>query len=348
MKKLIVLLALCAVMLGVAGCGDSRERIYVANWGLFIYEPVLQMFEEEYGIRVVYSTYSTNDELYALITHQGAEFDVVVPSDYTVERMINEGRLAPINWDNVPNAQYIGDQFKNLAFDPTNRYSIPYKWGTFGIVYNTEKVDEPVTSWSILWDERFEGEIFMYNASRDTIGLAQRLLGFSMNSRDINELHQARDLLIQQRPLVRAFLADEIIDNMINGEGSLGTVYNGCARWIIYYNPAHNFVVPAEGSQLWFNSMVIPRTSRNEEHQANAEKFINFMARPDIALLNTLYTRYSTSNIGAFEMLPADWQNCPIYWPNDEIMRRGEVFVDLGDFRAEFHQAWTQVLVAGN
>jgi len=361
MKKILVALALAAT-LSLTACntedvnngsdvnestGDAvtHPPLNVANWGLFIYEPVLQMFEEEYGIRVIYSTYSTNEELYTLIARGGHSFDVVVPSDYMVERMINEGLLTQINWDNVPNASYIFPHLKNLAFDPQNLYSIPYKWGTFGIVYNTTKVDQVVDSWQILWDEQFAGEIFMYNSSRCTMGAVQRMLGFSMNSTDQYELNQVRDALIRQAPLVRAFLADQIIDNMIGGEGALGTVYNGCARWIIYYNPDHNFVVPIEGSQLWFNSMVIPVSTRN---QANAEKFINFMNRPDIAYLNTRYTRYSTANIGAFDLVPDYWQSCPIYWPNEDILARGEVFVDLGDFRGEFELAWTQIMLAGN
>ncbi|MCL2841223.1 MAG: ABC transporter substrate-binding protein [Defluviitaleaceae bacterium] len=361
MKKALLTLALAATLI-FTGCSNDAANtqtaasnegtetaavnhppLHVANWGLFIYEPVLQMFEEEYGIRVIYTTYSTNEELHAMMVHQGAAFDVVTPSDYMVERMINEGLLVQINWDNIPNYRYIGDNFKNLAFDPQNLYSVPYKWGTFGIVYNTTKVDQVVDSWRILWDEQFAGEIFMYDSSRCTMGAVQRMLGFSMNSTSQDELDQVRNALIEQAPLVRAFLADQIIDNMIGGEGILATVYNGCARWIINYNPDHNFVVPQEGSQLWFNSMVIPATTQN---QANAEKFINFMNRPDIALLNTLYTRYSTSNMGAFNLLPEDWQNDPIYWPADEILARGEVFVDLGAFREAFELAWTQVLLS--
>ena len=342
MKKAFLATVLAVAFLSFAAC-DSRESITVANWGLFIDEDVLGMFEEEYGIRVVYSTYSTNEILHAMVSQAGSQFDVVVPSDYMVERMINEGLLMPMNWDNIPNASYIYDRLWGMDFDPQNRYSIPYKWGTFGIVYNTTKVDQVVDSWRILWDEQFAGEIFMYNSSRCTIGAVQRMLGFSMNSRDLSELHQARDMLIQQGPLVRAFLADEIIDNMIGGEGALGTVYNGCARWIMHYNPDHNFVVPLEGTQMWFNSMVIPASTQN---QANAEKFINFMNRPDIALLNTLYTRYSTANIGAFNMLPEDWQTCPVYWPDDATMALGEVFVDLGDFRDEFEQAWIEIMLS--
>lgn len=342
MKKLFATLLLLAALTFTA-CGTDGYVINVANWGLFIDEAVLEMFEQEYGITVIYSTYSTNEDLYTMITRSGAEFDVIVPSDYMVERMINEGLLARLNWDNIPNARYIDDRFKNLAFDPENLYSVPYKWGTFGIVYNTTKVDQVVDSWRILWDEQFAGEIFMYDSSRCTIGAVQRMLGFSMNSRDLNQLHEARDMLIQQAPLVRAFLADQIIDNMIGGEGALGTVYNGCARWIIYYNPDHNFAIPQEGTQLWFNSMVVPATTQNQDH---AEKFINFMNRPDIALMNTLYTRYSTTNTGAFNQLPADWQNCPIYWPDEATLALGEVFVDLGDFRGPFEQAWTEILVS--
>ena len=364
MKKILLILAMAMVAtLGFTACTSddatstpaenestadatvNHPPLNVANWGLFIYEPVLQMFEQEYGIRIIYSTYSTNEELYTMMVHGGAEFDVVVPSDYMVERMINEDLLVPINWDNVPNASYIFPRFQGLAFDPQSRYSIPYKWGTFGIVYNTTKVDQVVDSWHILWDEQYAGEIFMYNSSRCTMGAVQRMLGFSMNSRSQDELNQVRDALIRQAPLVRAFLADQIIDNMIGGEGALATVYNGCAMWITYYNPDHNYVVPIEGSQLWFNSMVIPATTRN---QANAEKFINFMARPDIAYLNTRYTRYSTTNMGAFERIPEYWQNNPIYWPGEDILARGEVFVDLGDFRAAFELAWTQVMLAGN
>jgi spermidine/putrescine transport system substrate-binding protein len=349
MKKLIALFLLAGVMLfSHSAYGGQTElagsRIYVANWGLFIYEPVLQMFQDEYGIEVIYSTYSTNEELHALMAHAGAHFDVVVPSDYMVERMINEGMLNRINWDNVPNARYLDPRFRQEAFDPQGLYSVPYKWGTFGIVYNTTRVEGPVDSWRILWEDRYAGEIFMYNSSRCTMGAVQRMLGFSMNSRDPDELRQVRDKLIAQ-PQVRAFLADEIIDSMIAGEGSLATVYNGCARWIIYFNPEHNFVVPVEGSQLWFNSMVIPSTTQN---QPAAEAFINFMNRPEIALLNTLYTRYSTANMGAFELLPAGWQNWPICWPGPDILARGGVFVDLGEFRGEFERAWTEVLLSAS
>jgi len=369
MKKLL-LFALLVAMLGIAACtsvepegsfavtdngnGAASEtddsellggRLYVFNWGHFIYPPVLRMFEEEYGIRVIYSTYATNEEMYQRVVGGGAQFDILIPSDYMIERMITEERLLPINWDLVPNRSYIDPKFWGWAHDPTDRYSMPYMWGTFGLLYNTNMVEGPVDSWEILWDTQFANNIFMYDSSRCSIGVAQHLLGFSMNSTCPDELEQARNLMIEQAPLVRAFLGDQVIDSMINEEAALATVFSGDARWIIYYNPDHNFVNPREGVQLFVDSMIIPSNARNVE---NAHAFINFMTRPDIAYLNTRYIRYSTTNAGAFAMLPDYWQNCQIYWPDDATLDRGEVFVDLGDFRADFERAWTQIMVAGN
>ena len=348
MKKLLIMALLAvAATLGLTACndGDSAGEIFVFNWGHFIYPPVLEMFEAEYGISVIYSTYATNEEMYERVVGGGAQFDVLFPSDYMIERMITEERLRPLNWNNLPNRQHIDDKFWGWAHDPSDRYSMPYMWGTFGILYNTTMVEGPVNSWEILWDEQYANEIFMYDSSRCSIGVAQKLLGFSMNSTDPGELAQARDLMLTQAPLVRAFLGDEVIERMIDEEAALATVFSGDARWIIYYNPNHNFVNPDEGVQLFIDSMVIPANARNPE---GAEKFINFMTRPDIAYLNTRYIRYSTTNATAFEMLPDYWQNCPIYWPDDDVLARGEVFVDLGDFRADFESAWTQIMVAGN
>ena len=356
MKKILLIAAIAMMtMFGLVGCADSAttaggqqagsDSLYVFNWGHFIDLDVLDMFEEEYGIRVIYSTYATNEEMYQRVVGGGAQFDILFPSDYMIERMIGEGLLAQINWDNIPNAKHIDPKFWGWAHDPTDSYSMPYMWGTFGILYNTNMVEGPVDSWEILWDPQFENNIFMYDSSRCSIGVAQHLLGFSMNSTDPAELEQARDLMIEQAPLVRAFLGDQVIDSMINEEAALATVFSGDARWIIYYNDNHSFVNPKEGVQLFVDSMVIPANARNQE---NAEKFINFMTRPDIAYMNTRYIRYSTTNATAFEMLPEDWQNCPIYWPDDDVLARGEVFIDLGDFRSELERAWTQIMVAGN
>jgi len=343
MKKLF-LVAFVIAVLGFSACG-SREEVIVFNWGEFIYEPVLRMFEDEYGIRVRYSTYPTNEDMYARVVGGGAQFDVLFPSDYMIERMIREELLAPINRANIPNARYIDPRFWNWEHDPTNLYSIPYMWGTFGLLYNTTMVDQHVDSWEMLWDPRFVNNIFMYDSSRCTMGIPLRLLGYSLNSTDLGEVNRARDLLIEQAQmgLVRAYVGDQVIEWMVNSEAALATVYSGDARWIMYYNPDTNFVNPNEGVQLFIDSMVIPRNAPNP---TNAEKFINFMTRPDIAYLNTRHIRYSTTNAAAFAKLPDYWQNCPIYWPDDDILARGEVLVDIGDFRADFERAWTEVMAA--
>jgi len=343
MKK-VLLAAILVLMIGAfTACNDDTITINVFNWGDFIDPETITMFTEETGIRVVYTTYASNEEMYTRVVYGGADFDVLVPSDYMIERMIEEGRLSRINWDNIPNRSYIDPKFWDLAFDPNNEYSVPYFWGTFGILYNTTMVDQVVDSWAILWDKQFAGQIFMYDIARDTFAVAQKLLGYSINSTDMGELERARDLLIEQGPLVRAFQGDQNKDSMINREGALATVYSGCAMWSISQNPELHYVVPNEGTQLFFDSFVIPSTSQNQEA---AEAFINFMTRPDIALMNTLYVGFSTTNAGAFAMLPVEKQNDPIYWPSDYIVAKSEVFVDLGDFREHLERAFAEVLLS--
>lgn len=329
---------------GAEGRGLAGTAISVFNWGDFIDPATLRMFEEETGIRVIYSTYGSNEEMYALLTTGGSFFDILVPSDYMVERLISEDWLLPIDWELLPNYGYIMPAMKNLAFDPDNRFSVPYKWGTMGIMYNSAMVDLEVRSWEILWDERFRGEIFMYDIARDTFAVAQKLLGFSLNTRDLDEIRQARDLLMLQAPLVRAFLQDEIKDMMVAGDGALSVVFSGDAIWSIEMNPDLRYVVPAEGTQLWFNSLVIPRNSRNPE---GAHAFINFMNRPDIAFMNTVYTGFTTTNQGAFDLLPPELQNCEISWPSEEALAASEVFTDIGPARAYMERYWMEVLMAG-
>jgi spermidine/putrescine-binding protein len=230
-----------------------------------------------------------------------------------------------------------------LSYDPDNLYSVPYLWGTMGILYNTAMVDVPVDSWDILWDASFARQIFMYESMRDVIGAAQKRLGFSVNDTNLANLYLVRDSLIEQKPLVQAYLDETIRDKMIGREGALSMVYSGDAMWSIEENSELAYVVPIEGSIVWFDAMVIPAGSRNK---ADAEKFINFMLRPDIALMNTLYVGYSTTNAEAFKMVPEEWQNDPVYWPCDEVLARCEVLLDLGDFTREYDRIWTQVLAA--
>ena len=345
MKKVLISMIFATIMMvGISACSD--ERIYVFNWGEFIYPPVLDMFEEEYGITVIYTNYSSNEELYESLAG-GGRFDVLFPSEYMIERLIREERLARINFDNVPNVRYIDNRFRDLPHDPQNLYSVPYKWGTMGLLYNVSMVDGPIDSWGVLFeqDPNLDNNIFMYLSSRCTMSVALHYLGLSANTTDLADIHAARDLLIGQGSMVRAFLTDQVILAMSGNEAALANVYSGDALWMMDENPNLRFVNPQEGVQLFVNSMVIPADARN---QSGAEKFINFMARPEIAYLNTRWIRYSTTNAGAFEMLPEDWQNCHIYWPDDATIARSEVFVDLGEFREEVERAWVEVLISHN
>jgi spermidine/putrescine transport system substrate-binding protein len=343
MKKVLPLAVIAAALLLLAACGNrDKITLRVFNWGEFNDPEILRIFEEETGIAVFMDFYATNQEMYARIVHQGAEFDVLFPSDYMVERLILEDRLAPLNFDNIPNARYLHRYFHDLPYDPQGRYSMPYMWGMFGILYNTTMVHEPVDSWGILWNENYAGNIYMYNSMRDTMGVALKLLGYSHNTNDLTQLHAARDLLIAQGPLVRAYQGDLIRDSMIAGGAALAPIFSGCAWYTMSMNPDLNFVVPKEGTQFFVDAMVIPNTTR---HQAEAEMFINFMMRPDIALMNAEWIGYSTTNTAALEMLPDYWRESQVYWPTDDILARGEMFRDLGDFRQAFYDAWIMVLV---
>jgi len=343
MKKLFLLAVL---LFALTACNRGENEIRVFNWGNYLDESILAEFTAQTGISVVYTTFASNEEMYARVTGAGGGFDVLFPSDYMIERMIREELLLPINFENIPNMRYVDERFLDLAFDPNGRYSVPYMWGTLGILYNTTMVEEiagdmVVDSWDILWDERFAGNIFMYDSMRDAFVPALRRLGYSINTTNLDEMTAARDLLIAQRPLVRAYLGDHVIHSMIGNEAALALVYSGDAMFTMELNEDLNYVAPREGTNVWFDSMVIPRGARN---QAGAEAFINFLNNPEIALRNTEYTGYSTTNRAAFELLPEEVRNDPVYWPSDEIINNSEVFVHLGEHTAAWERAWTEVL----
>jgi spermidine/putrescine transport system substrate-binding protein len=336
------LLFLCAAaMLLLAGCGGNSISVF--NWGDYIDDEVLKMFRKETGIRVIYNNYASNEEMYTIIKNGGSEYDLLFPSDYMIERMINEDMLEKLDYSNIPNMYYTDDRFRNLPYDPDELYSVPYMWGTVGILYNTTMVDEPVDSWDILWNPQYAGNIFMYSSMRDTIGIALIREGFSLNSTDINELNAAKRALIEQKPLVRAYVDDAVKDSMIGGEAALALVYSGDAIYSIEENGDLNYAVPKEGSNVFYDAMVIPKGAKNKE---KAEMFINFLCRPDIALMNTNYIGYATTNAGAFQLLYAEVKNNPHYWTPDEIYYNCEAFRDLGDFLEEYNRAWTEILAA--
>ena len=327
-KKLIALIsATILISSSLIGCvgnkSNSNKVINVFNCGDYIDEELITKFEEETGYKVEYSTYDTNEIMYSKIKSGSNKYDLVFPSDYMIEKMINEGMAEKINFDNVPNYKYIDEKFKNLSYDPNNEYSVPYMWGTIGIIYNPEVVKEEVKSWDILWDKKYDKEIIMFNSVRDTMAIALSKLGYSMNSTNPEEIKQAADILIEQKPIVKAWFVDQVKDAMINDEAALATVWSGDANYIISENPKLEYVVPEEGSNKWFDAMVIPKDAPNKE---GAEAFINFLTDPENSLQNVDYIQYYTPNWKTYEMLDDEVKES---YPTDETLDKCEVFKDL-------------------
>lgn len=351
MKK--IALVLCALLLAglFAGCGSKQDTITinVLNWGDYIDDEevdVIAEFEKAHpGIKVNYTTTASNEEMLIKLSDPNSIYDVCFPSDYVIEKMIADDMLHPLNKQNIPNLANIDERFWEFSqsFDPGNKYSIPYMWGTVGILYNTTMVQEPVTSWKIFWDEKYAGQILMYDSIRDTIGVTLKMLGHSINTREAAHVEEARDALIAQKPLVKAYLDDPIKDNMIRGGGAMAVVYSGDAMWCMEENPDLAFAVPDEGSNVWIDNIIIPKTSK---HPAEAEAFINFLCDAEIAKANTEYIGFSTPNKAALALLDAEWLEDETYNPPQEVLDRCEIFKDLGDFIEVFNDAWSKVKAA--
>ncbi len=322
----------------------NDEKVIVYNWGEYIDPEVLTIFEEETGIDVIYEEFETNEIMYPKVSSGAIAYDLVCPSDYMIQRMIENDLLAEIDFDNVPNAKYIGEGYmeQSRQFDPENKYSIPYCWGTVGILYNKTMVDEPVDSWSILWDEKYKDNILMQDSVRDAFAVALRYLGYSLNSTDLDELTAAEELLIEQKPLVQAYVIDQVRDKMIGNEAALGVIYSGEAIYTQWENPDLEYVIPKEGSNIWIDSWVIPK---NAEHKENAEKFLNFLCRPDIALMNFEYITYSTPNVAAQEMIEDETiRNSEVAFPDLSKLPELETFRYLGpEADAVYNELWNKV-----
>lgn len=322
----------------------NSEKVVVYNWGEYLDPEVLTMFEEETGIDVVYEEFETNEILYPKISSGAIAYDVICPSDYMIQRMIENDLLAEINFDNIPNVKNIGKDYmeQSRQFDPENKYSVPYCWGTVGILYNKTMVDEPITSWSVLWDEKYKDNILMQDSVRDAFGVTLKYLGYSLNSTDLDELTEARDLLIKQKPLVQAYVIDQVRDKMIGNEAAIGVIYSGEAIYTQMENPDLEYVIPEEGSNIWIDSWVIPKNAENKE---NAEKFINFLCRPEIALMNFEYITYSTPNSEARKLIEDEAiRNSEIAFPDLSKYDNLESFQYLGtEADQTYGELWNQV-----
>lgn len=344
-KKIALVLALIfLVALTLSACGGKDQvTLNVLNWGDYIDPTLLREFEKETGIAVKYTTMTSNEEMLVKLASADCIYDVCFPSDYLIEKLIADDLLHPLNKENIPNLKNIDPRFMDLDFDPDNTYSVPYMWGTVGILYNTTKVTEPVDSWDILWDEKYAGEILMYDSVRDTIGLTLIKLGYSLNTREESEVREAQEALIAQKPLVRAYLTDDIKMEMINGAASMAVIYSGDALACIDENPDLAYAVPKEGSNVWFDNMIIPKTS---QHTAEAETFINFLIDAEVCKTNTEYIYYSCPNAAAMELFDPEFVANETFNPPQEVLDRCTLFKDLGDFISVFSDAWTKIKAA--
>jgi len=342
--------AALTILLSAALCGCSSDKgvngqVIVYNWGEYIDPETLLMFEEEYGIKVIYDEFETNESMYPKVESGAVAYDIACPSDYMISRMIQNGMLSEINYGNIPNAKKnIGAQYfeQSRGFDPENKYAIPYCWGTVGILYNRTMVEEPITCWEQLWDEKYADNILMQDSVRDAFMVAEKLNGHSMNTLDPAELEAAKNLLIEQKPLVQAYVVDQVRDKMIGGEAAIGVIYSGEAIYTQKENPDLVYVIPEEGTNVWIDSWVILKNAPNKE---NAEKFINFMCREDIALMNFEYITYSTPNVAARELIEEEEiKNSEIAFPDLSQYGNLETYVYLGeDGDYLYNELWKEV-----
>lgn len=330
---------------------DQNISINVYNWGEYIStgaeEGTLNVnseFTKLTGIKVNYTNYATNEELYAKLKGGGASYDIIIPSDYMINKMIKEGMVQKLDFDNIPNFKYIMPNFRNLEYDPENEYSVPYTWGTVGIIYDETMVDIPQNEidWDLLWNEDYADNVLMFDNPRDAFAIAEIKNGFSLNTEDPEELKAAAEDLTAQKKIVQAYVMDEIFDKMGAGDALIAPYYAGDALAIMEENDSLNFVVPKSGTNLFVDAMCIPASSKQKEA---AEMYINFMCEPDIAYANIDYICYSTPHSAAFEMLDEEVSSNPIAYPDDEfIADKTTVFVNLSDeANMDMQTLWTEM-----
>lgn len=345
--------ALAAVLIVTGAAARSDRVVNVCSWGEYIDEELITEFEEQTGIRVNYQTAESNEALYSLIKMGGADFDVIVPSDYMIGRLIEEDMLAPLDYSAIPNYALIDSQYKSLSFDPDNRYTVPYTWGTVGIIYNTAMVDEPITSWGAMFDEKYAGQVLMINNSRDALMAALCYLGYDINTTDEAQLSEAFQLIYdaKEKGVYQAFVMDEIFGKMEGGNAAIAMYYAGDYLTMLENNEDLAFVVPEEGSNWFVDAMCVLNSS---QHKAEAMEWINFIAGTDANLANMDYIWYASPNADALAQYPAYYEELygepldeeiyNIMAAPPEVLRRCELYINLPQETLKFYNdLWTRL-----
>lgn len=354
LTRIITLVMIAVVMLSCfpTPASAAKTELYIFNCGDYIAETTVEKFEKAYPeYEVIYEVFDTNEAMYQKLVSSNIPYDVLIPSDYMIERLIKEDRLKEIDMTKLENYKYIGEAYKNTNYDPDNKYSIPYMWGTLGILYNKEKVTETVDSWSILWDEKYSGQILMLDSMRDSMAVALKKLGYDLNTTNQAEIDAAAKALVEQKPLVAEYGVDILKDKMIQGSYSFTVAYSGDALYMQNQNAELNggesvleYVIPKEGSNFWIDAMCIPKTSKNTE---GAMKFIDFMCSTEIAFDNVEYIEYSTPHTEALKELGEEYINNNIYNPSAEILANCDPFAYLEpEVQESYNKAWESVRLA--
>lgn len=341
MKKISLLVLLCFVITMLfCGCGDSKPTLKIYNAGKYIDPTVIDEFEQQYNCRVIYDEFDSNESMYVQIANDSYTYDLVVPSDYTIDRLIQEDRVVKLDKSLIPNIGNIDSSYLNPVYDPNNDYSIPYMVGTVGILYNKSiNVDEKDVSYDMLFDQKYKGQIFMLDSVRDALGVALINLGYSVNETDSAKLEEAKDLLIKQKPLVQAYITDEMVDKMIAGEGLMTLAYSGEAAYAMSQSDELTYAVPKEGSNKWVDGFVILKTGQQQEL---AMKFINFMCQPEIAQRNMIETGYVSPVTGTSPEFESDTE---VYYPSAETLAKCESFTYSAEVTEKYTDLWTNVQV---
>lgn len=308
--------------------GGKGNVLYVYNWGEYIDPDLLKKFEKEKGIRVVLETFDSNEAMLAKIKNGGTSYDIAVPSEYAIQKMKNEKLLLPIDHNKIPNLKNINPDYMDLPFDKKNEYSIPYFWGTVGILYNPEATKGiDFSSWDSLWDKRLKNNVLIVDGAREALGLSLNSMGESLNETDSEKLHKAEQKLEKLAPNVKGVVADEINTMMVQKEADVAVVWSGMGADIMTENENLDFVVPKEGSNLWFDNIVIPKTAQNVE---GAHEFINFLLDAQNAKQNTEWVGYATPNDAALKLLDKETREDERFYPSKEVQKKLEVYEDLG------------------
>ncbi|AAK78813.1 spermidine/putrescine transport system substrate-binding protein [Clostridium acetobutylicum] len=350
MKNIKKIIALAATVIltcsSLTACnlkpGSDKKTITVFNWGEYIDKDILKDFTAKTGIKVNYETFSTNEEMYEKVKSGTNNYDLICPSDYMVDRMIKENSVQKIDFKSLSNYSNIDNKYKNLSYDPKNSYSVPYMWGTIGIIYDKTQIKDKLDSWNDLWNPKYKDKVYMSDDMRNSLGISLKRLGYSMNSKNKNEISKASSALIEQKKLINpVYVGDEIKDDMRNGEKPIGVIYSGDAAVLMNENPnKYEYVIPKEGTNLWFDSWVIPKNAKNKEA---AEKFLNYLLDAKVNKKNVDYIGYGTPNTKTFDMLNDKVKNNKASYPDDASLKNSEVFTDLGNFKKLYNDAWVNI-----